>query len=71
MTWEAVEAIESRVAQLLPGLFLARVDGKSPAEYITEENDKDRVRRVARALLANPVDRIDTIAVAWAEELTS
>ena len=42
--------------QLLPGLFLARVDGKSPVEYITAEADKDRVRRIARALLAAPVD---------------
>ncbi len=71
VTWEAREAIERRVAHLLPGLFLARVDGKSPAEYITEEHDKDRVRRVARALLQAPVERIDAIATAWAEELTS
>ena len=35
----------------LPGLFLARVDGKSPVEYLTDDNDKNRVRRVARALL--------------------
>ncbi len=71
VTWEEVAGIERRVAHLLPGLFLARVDGKSPAEYITEEKDKDRVRRVARSLLAKPVDRIDAVSAAWAEELTS
>ena len=48
-------ALLARAARLLPGLFLARVDGKSPVEYITAEADKERVRRVARALLAAPV----------------
>ena len=71
VTWEEAAAIERRVAHLLPGLFLARIDGKSPVEYITEEKDKDRVRRVARSLLAKPVDRIEAIAAAWAEELNS
>ena len=43
---------------LLPGLLLARVDGKSPVEYLTRGADKDRVRRVARALLAAPARRL-------------
>ena len=60
-----------RVARLLPGLFLARVDGKSPAEYITAEADKERVRRVARALLAAPVDQPDRVSEAWRKELTA
>ena len=66
VTWEDREAIDGRVARLLPGLFLARVDGKSPVEYLTEERDKDRVRRVARALLANPVEQLDRVVAAWA-----
>src|SRR6202162_1848866 len=45
--WEAADALDARAAHLLPGLFLARVDGKSPVEYITTDADKDRVRRVA------------------------
>lgn len=53
--WEPAAEIEARTARLLPGLFLGRVDGKSPAEYVTDEQDKDRVRRVARALLLEPV----------------
>ena len=48
--------IERRTAHLLPGLFLGRVDGKSPVEYLTAEVDKDRVRRTAKRLLTNPVD---------------
>ena len=67
--WEPAAVLEARAARLLPGLFLARVDGKSPVEYLTEEADKDRVRRVARALLAAPVERLAAVRAAWGEEL--
>jgi hypothetical protein len=69
ITWEAVDALEARAARLLPGLFLARVDGKSPVEYLTEEHDKNRVRRVARALLTKPKDRLMAVRAAWGEEI--
>ncbi|MEK9723304.1 MAG: phosphotransferase [Rhodospirillaceae bacterium] len=62
-------AVEMRTAHLLPGLFLARVDGKSPVEYVTDDADKDRVRRVAKALLTAPVDRIAAVRAAWEREL--
>lgn len=67
--WEPGADLEARAAHLLPGLFLARVDGKSPVEYLTEERDRDRVRRVARALLADPVELLGAIRARWAEEL--
>jgi aminoglycoside phosphotransferase (APT) family kinase protein len=67
--FEPPAALESRAARLLPGLFLARVDGKSPVEYVTVEADKDRVRRVASALLRAPPDRLASVASAWREEL--
>jgi len=54
---------------LVPGLLLARVDGKSPVEYLTEEQDKAVVRRVARALLANPPERLAEIRRAWARAI--
>lgn len=69
VAWERPAALEGRAAGLLAGLLLARVDGKSPVEYITAEPDKDRVRRVARALLAAPADRLDAVAAAWRKEL--
>jgi Ser/Thr protein kinase RdoA (MazF antagonist) len=69
ITWEAADALEARAARLLPGLFLARVDGKSPVEYLTEEHDKNRVRRVARALLTKPTDRLLAVRAAWGEEI--
>ena len=57
--------IVKRTAHLLPGLFLARVDGKSPAEYITEDNDKAHVRAVAREFLTNPCDHPIDMNDAW------
>jgi aminoglycoside phosphotransferase (APT) family kinase protein len=69
VAWENPAALERRAARLLPGLFLARVDGKSPVEYLTEERDRERVRRVARPLLARPVDRLAAVRDAWAREV--
>jgi tRNA A-37 threonylcarbamoyl transferase component Bud32 len=67
--WEAPAMLESRAASLLPALFLARVDGKSPVEYLTDEADKNRVRRVARALVATPPDRLRSVRTAWGAEI--
>ena len=67
--WESEAEMAHRVATLLPGLFLARVDGKSPVEYLTGDHDKDRVRRVARALLADPVQRPEQVCDAWRAEV--
>ena len=66
VAWEKPEVLEARAAHLLPGLLLARIDGKSPVEYVTLESDKDRVRRVARALLLDPVERLAAVREAWA-----
>jgi len=66
--WEPVEEMEPRTATLLPGLLLARVDGKSPAEYLTTDEQKDRVRRAARALLLEPPDSLDAVLRRWREE---
>lgn len=67
--WEPAAALERRAARLLPGLFLARVDGKSPAEYVTADADKDRVRRVARPFIATPVNELAALRAAWGKEV--
>ncbi|HZP19232.1 MAG TPA: phosphotransferase [Bauldia sp.] len=69
VAWEAREGLEARAASLLPGLFLARVDGKSPVEYVTAEAAKDHVRRVALPLLAAPPRRLAEVRAAWAKEM--
>jgi aminoglycoside phosphotransferase (APT) family kinase protein len=68
--WEPAGVLEGRAAALLPGLLLARVDGKSPVEYVTDEAQRERVRRVAGALLRRPVARLAWVRAAWQEEMT-
>ncbi len=67
--WEPRAELEARAASLLPGLFLARVDGKSPVEYLTDEAPKQRVRRVARPLISSPPRRLADVRAAWAREI--
>ena len=64
--WEPWAALESRTAALLPGLLLARVDGKSPVEYVTRDADRNAIRTFARAHLLRPVSSLTTLAHAWA-----
>ena len=63
--WESVDDLEARAAALLPALFLARVDGKSPVEYLTRESERAAVRRSAAPLIANPPRRLMDVADAW------
>jgi fructosamine-3-kinase len=69
VNWESPRALEARTAHLVPGLFLARIDGKSPAEYITLEEDRNLVRGTARRLLQQPVEQLDAVRSAWATVL--
>lgn len=62
VTWEEATEIDGRAARLLPMLFLARVDGKSPVEYLTEEADKSFVRATARAMIQRAPANLEEIA---------
>ena len=68
--WEPVAVLETRTAALLPGLLLARIDGASPVEYITDEDGKDTVRRAARLGLKNPSDTLAGFRKTFRKELT-
>ena len=63
--WEPRASCDARTAALLPALMLARIDGKSPVEYLTESAQRDEVRSFARALLRNPVTDVEEIARRW------
>jgi len=69
--WELPTDLEARAARLLPGLLLARVDGKSPVEYVTEAHQREHVRRVASALLTKPASHLQEVAHAWAKDLNT
>ena len=68
--WETRAGLEARVAALLPGLALARVDGKSPVEYLGEPQ-REAVRRVAVALLRKQAGTLESIAARWAGEFSA
>jgi aminoglycoside phosphotransferase (APT) family kinase protein len=67
--WTEWRALEARAAALLPGLLLARVDGKSPVEYLTDDDAKNIVRRVALQLLGAPVPQLGAVLARWNQEL--
>ena len=54
VTWEPWPSLEARAASLLPGLMLARIDGKSPVEYLVGHAGSERVRTFARERLLHP-----------------
>lgn len=62
--WENAEALERRAAGFLCAFLLARIDGKSPVEYITDPAHKEFVRRTAREFLSQQLTLSD-IAGAW------
>ena len=63
--FEPRAALEARTASLLPALLLARVDGKSPVEYITTDAERELVRRTAVPLLLEPPETLDAVRAAW------
>ncbi|MEU2288512.1 phosphotransferase [Streptomyces sp. NPDC013178] len=67
--WEPRPAVEERAATLLPALLLARVDGKSPVEYLTDDRRRLFVRTVASALLRAPAPTVAEVLDAWASAL--
>lgn len=67
--WEPPEALDARVATLLPALLLARVDGKSPVEYLTGDRDRQLVRGVSRELIIDPQTSVAVVRDAWKANL--
>lgn len=62
------DACERRVAALLPCLLLARVDGKSPVEYLNARQ-AGFVRHAACTLLDLPLHRLQDIQSFWRKEI--
>jgi 5-methylthioribose kinase len=59
--WEDPAEVEARLAGLLPALMLARVDGKSPLEYLSDAAAQ-KVRERALQLLSRPEDSAAPLA---------
>lgn len=67
VNWEPNGQLEARVASLLPGLTLARIDGKSPVEYL-DGPARDAVRALAVKLLHRQPRTVEEITTAWGQE---
>ncbi len=67
--WEEHAGLESRIAGLLAAFLLARIDGKSPVEYITSERDKAFVRTLAKEFLNDRHKTLDGVLARWTEVL--
>ncbi len=65
---DRVAQIESRLLPLLPMLTLARVDGKSPVEYLNE-TQRESVRAFVRPKLLKPGIEFDEYTEAWFDSL--
>lgn len=64
INWEPKSDLEIRVARLLPALLLARVDGKSPVEYLNEQQ-RSKVKRLAIKLLDLKPESLSEIQTIW------
>ncbi|TGQ39461.1 MULTISPECIES: phosphotransferase [unclassified Mesorhizobium] len=69
ITWEPLTELEARAAALLPALLLARIDGKSPVEYIQDEMIKRGIRAFAIPLIETPAGELSLVRARWAEAL--
>ncbi len=68
VSWEPRNSIERRIGGLLAALLLARVDGKSPVEYLTS-SDRELVRKVSLGLIAAPAASPYDVERIWASRL--
>lgn len=66
--WEDPAGLLLRAGQLTAALLLARVEGKSPAPYLTDVDHKNIVRGQARALILAP-SPLDALVTNWKRTL--
>jgi aminoglycoside phosphotransferase (APT) family kinase protein len=70
--FEPRATVEARAAALLPALALARIDGKSPVEYLVERPELQAlVRTLARPLIAQPPASLSAVSASWTRALAA
>jgi len=62
--WEDASELMLRTGKLTAALLLARIDGKSPAPYLTEPSHKRVVRNQARGSILEPRS-VDALVLNW------
>jgi aminoglycoside phosphotransferase (APT) family kinase protein len=63
--WEAPAALEGRAAALLPALLLARIDGKSPVEYLVSDVEQNAVRAFAEPRIVTAPTQLEPVIDDW------
>lgn len=61
--------VEPRLAKLLPLLLLARIDGKSPVEYLADTARHNLVRTMARTALVVPFVGVLPMCAGWIQQI--
>jgi 5-methylthioribose kinase len=64
VNWEPITALWRRSAALLSAMLLARVDGKSPVDYLAVPQ-RDRTRDFARSMLRDQPESPEDVRAAW------
>ncbi|WP_235976601.1 phosphotransferase family protein [Sandaracinobacteroides hominis] len=64
LDWEPPESLLERAGRVTAALLLARVEGKSPAPYLTDPVHREIVRGQARALIGRPRP-LDRLVAEW------
>lgn len=70
VAWESHAGLARRTAGFIAAFLLARIDGKSPVEYIIAESDKTFVRDHAKAFLNGSLSHLDELLERWTEALS-
>ncbi len=65
VNWEPAAALEARTCDLLAGMLLARVDGKSPVEYLRENWQHALIRHQTIAWLNQPQTKLADMRAQW------
>lgn len=68
VSWEPAEALDARAGPLLAALLLARIDGKSPIDYLNEPQ-RAFVRALARKALRRSGLTLSEVGELWRELL--
>jgi 5-methylthioribose kinase len=69
--WEAPAELDARAARLTAAVLLARVDGKSPADYLQSNQDRSFVREAARRSLSGGASTMANLTSDWSEALST
>jgi len=67
----AIEELMQRTCRLLLMLLLARIDGKSPVEYLTRSAPKKWVRRFTRQALLKNSKTLSEVSADWYRQVSN